>query len=300
MDKIKTMTLFTAVVEQGSFAGAARQVGLTPAMVGRRIAALEAELGFVLLNRSTRQMQLTPGGQAYYEGCLRILGEVTELEESLLSEHQIRPKGLITLSAPDGLGSPYLVEAIGDFRRQYPAIRFDLRLTNEPLDLVEARIDLAVRLAFELADSSLVATPLGHTGFGLYASADYLAARGTPGCLADLKAHDCLHMGASRYGDYWRVIADGKPVNFRQPWALTVPSTECLAHALCEGMGIAMLPALFAAPLVATGKVVEIAGVVEFPRLTVYGIYPTRKHLPYRVRLFLDFLKGWMVNQLAG
>jgi len=291
MDKHGDMQLLVTVVEAGSFAAAARQVDLTPAMVGRRIAALEQQLGFTLLNRSTRQMHLTPGGQSYYDGCKRILEQVEELEESLSSEHQSRPQGLIRLSAPDGLGSPYLVEAIQAFRHLYPEIRFDLNLANTPVDLSAEQLDLVLRLSFDLADSSLVATRLGDTGFSLYASQQYLEARGIPRSIEALEKHDCLSLSNSRYGDYWHLIRDGKPVQLKLPWAVTFDSTENMIHAVVAGLGIALIPDIFAHHHLAAGKLVKLEGIAEFPKPGLYALYPARKHLPWRVRLFLDFLK---------
>lgn len=300
MDKFKDMALLTAVVEKGNFAKAAKAVDLTPAMVGRRIAAQEDELGFMLFNRSTRRMELTPGGRTYYEGCQRILSEVRELEESVTNSQQVNPKGIIRLTAPDGIGSPFLVNSIKNFRKIYPEVRFDINLTSTPLDLIKDKIDLSIRLAFELEDSSMVATKLGTTSFGLYASAEYLHERGAPANLNDLKSHDCLHMGSSKYGDYWSVIVDGNVVNFRQPWALTVPNTECLMQSIAEGMGIAMVPEIFAKPYVQRKAIVRLDDITEFPKLTIYAIYPTRKHLPYRVNLFLDYLKDWAPQKLGA
>lgn len=291
MDRFKDMQLLAAVVEHGSFARAADAVELTPAMVGRRIAALENRLGFVLFNRTTRRMELTPGGRSYYQGCEAILQNVTELEESVTSAHQSNPKGLIRISAPDGLGSPFLIGMIQQFRLQYPQIRFDIDLSSEPKDLILDAIDLSLRLAFELADSSVVASPLGETGFALYAAPDYLQQRGVPDNLQDLQRHDCLHMGSSRYGDYWNLLADGQRISYRQEWAVTVPNTQCLLNAAISGMGIAMIPQIFARKAFSSGDLQEITGIAEFPRVSIYAMYPTRRHLPYRVNLFLDFLK---------
>ncbi|WP_261844833.1 LysR family transcriptional regulator [Aliamphritea ceti] len=298
MDKLRDMHLFVTAVEKGSFSQTAKTVGLTPAMVGRRIAAIEAELGFMLFNRTTRRMELTPGGRTYYDGCKSILANVSELEESVTSAHQTNPKGRIKLSAPDGLGSPFLIEAVKVFRKSYPQVSFDIDLSSTPLDLIKEQIDLSIRLAFELDDSSMVASRLGRTTFGLYASEDYLSERGKPASLDVLKEHDCLHMRGSKYGDYWSVIVDGNVVNFRQPWALTVPNTECIIQAVSDGMGIALIPRMFAREAEEEGKLKLLNGIAEFPALSIYAMYPTRKHLPYRVHLFLDFLKQWAPEKL--
>lgn len=294
------MALMAAVVEQGNFAQAAKVVDLTPAMVGRRIAAIEEKLGFKLFNRSTRWMELTPGGQTYYEGCKRILTEVYELEESVTSSHQTNPKGMIRLTAPDGLGSPFLIDMIHEFRQPYPDVRFDIDLSSEPKDLIAEKIDLSIRLAFELEDSSMIATKLGRTSFALYASEQYLNEKGYPQTLNDLKQHDCLHMGASKYGDFWNVIVAGELTRFRQDWALVLPNTECLIQAVAKGLGIALIPTLLVDTHIKTGRIIQLEGIADFPKLTVYAMYPTRKHLPYRVNLFLDFLKDNAPKLLAS
>ena len=299
MDKLRDMRLLLTVVEKGNFAQAAKAVGLTPAMVGRRIAAIEARLGFMLFNRTTRQMELTPGGHTYYEGCKRILSDVRELEESVTSAHQTNPKGLIRITAPDGMGSPFLINAIKHFKKNYPDVTFDINLTSTPLDLIKEKIDLSIRFAFELEDSSLVATKLGQTTFNLYASQDYLERQGTPTNLEDLKQHDCLHLSGGKYGDCWTLIVDGNLINYHQPWALVLPNTECMIRAATEGLGVAMIPTLFAEAYVSRQKLTPITGVVEFPELTIYALYPSRKHLPFRVNLFLDFLKAWAVEELS-
>ncbi|WP_208638759.1 LysR family transcriptional regulator [Vibrio rhodolitus] len=299
MDKYRNMQLFCTVVDQGSFAKAAKSLKLTPAIVGRHIAALENQLGFVLLNRTTRSMQLTPGGRGYYEGARAILNEIDALEDSLSSTHQVNPTGLIRLSAPDAMG-PILMQAIKLFRHDYPNIRFDLVLANQQLDLIKHEIDLTFRFAFELQDSSYIATKLGQTTMGLYASPGYLQLRGTPTNLADLEQHDCLHMGTNRYGDNWILSVDGRNVTFRQPWIAVISDTHTLIQAVIDEMGIVMLPKIFVSQPLSKGELVEIKGIAEFPPVGIYGMYPTRKHIPYRLSLFLDHLKQWMPHNLPN
>lgn len=292
MSKFKDMQLFALVVEKGNFAQAAKAAQLTPAMVGRRIAAMEKTLGFVLFNRNTRQMHLTPNGKSYYEGCKQILSDVAELEDSLSANHQSNPKGLIRISAPDALGNT-LLDAIVVFKQTYPEIRFDLDLSNAPQDLLKEQIDLSLRLAFELEDSSLVATRLLQSQFGLFASHEYLEKHGKPQTLEDLQHHACLSMTQSKDGGYWHIMKQGKPIHYKQQWALTLSTTPSLIHAVERGLGLAMIPRLF----VANSQLIELTDVVEFPELTLYGIYPSRRHLPFRVNLFLQHLKGWFASK---
>jgi len=294
VDKLKDMQLFCEVVEKGNFANAAKSIGVTPAIVGRRIASLENALGFVLLNRTTRSMLLTPSGKAYYEGAKKIIENLAELEDTLGSEHQKNPGGVIRISAPDAFGCNFLVEAIQEFQQQYPNIRFDLLLENNYADLIDDAIDLAFRFSFDLQDSSYIASKFAETTFGLYASPGYIAKYGQPGHISDLEKFNCVHMGANRYGDYWHLKVNGKNVSYKQPWALVVSNTECYLKAITSGMGIGLLPILFAHEECLKGSIVEIDGLTEFPTIGVYGIYPTRKHLPHRLRLFIDFLKAWL------
>lgn len=291
MDKLKDMQLFCEVVERGNFANAAKSISVTPAIVGRRIAALENELGFVLLNRTTRKMLLTPSGKAYYEGAKKIIENLEELEDALGSEHQKTPGGVIRLSAPDGLGTPFLVEAIQEFQTLYPNVRFDLLLQNNQVDLIEESIDLAFRFSFDLQDSSYVANKFGETTFNMYAAPSYIERRGQPQHFSELENFECLHMGANRYGDYWKLSVNGEAVAYRQPWSVVLSNTESYLAAIVNGMGIGVLPELFAREEFKKGSIIKVAGVAEFPTLGVYGIYPTRKHLPHRLRLFIDFLK---------
>lgn len=292
MDKYKNMQLFCTVVEKGSFAKASKAIGVTPAIVGRRIADLENELGFVLLNRTTRSMQLTPGGKDYYKGAKRIMADVEQLEDSLSSDHQHNPNGLIRLSAPDGL-APFLVPAIKKFRERYPNIRFNLMFNNTQTNLIEEEIDLTLRLSFDLQDSTYIAAKLGATTFGLYASPQYLEERGIPTHFSELEYHDCIHMGDSRYGDTWTLRVNDKNVTYRQPWSLVVSNTAAIIQAIQIGMGIGIVPTIFVREYVIQNQLKELTGLTSFPKLGIYGLYPTRRHMPYRMTLFLDFLKDW-------
>lgn len=290
MDKYRNMQLFCTVVDKGSFSKAAKALGMTPAIVGRHIAAMEAQLGFILLNRTTRSMQLTSGGKTYYEGARAILAEIEQLEDSLTSAHQKAPAGLIRLSAPDAMGV-FLIKIIKEFRQQHPKIRFDLTLSNNHLNLIEDKIDLSIRFSFELQDSSYIATKLGESEFGLYASPSYIQKNHTPSDHTDLINHDCLHMGNSRNGDYWMLTVDGKTLSYRQPWVAVISDSHTLIQAAINGMGIAMIPSIFVNFAVKNNALTKIENVADFPVANIYAMYPSRKHVPYRLSLFLTYLK---------
>lgn len=295
MDKYRNMQLFCTVVDRGSFSKAAKALGMTPAIVGRHIAAMEESLGFRLLNRTTRSMHLTSGGKAYYQGAQTVLSQIEQLEDSLTTAHQNNPEGLIRLSAPDAMG-PFLMKAIKEFRTEYSGIRFDLALSNSKSNLIEEEIDLSIRFAFELQDSSYIATKLGESDFGLYAAPSYIDEYQAPSNYTELKNHDCLHMGSSRDGDYWMLTVDGKSLSYRQPWIAVISDTNTLIQATMDGMGIAMIPSVFVNTHINNGDLVKIENVADFPVVNIYGMYPTRKHVPYRLSLFLEYLKANLIR----
>lgn len=293
MDKLKDMQLLCHIVEKGNFVKAAKVLGVTPAIVGRRVAAMEDALGFILFNRTTRSMQLTSVGNSYYQGAKQLLDQVMQLEESLTSQHQNNPSGMIRISAPDELGSQFLIQVIKEFNQSYPNIQFDLNMDNKPVNLIEEDIDLSFRLSFDMQDSSYIAVKLTSTTFGLYASPNYLAERGTPTHIDDLVQHDCLHMGSNRYGDVWHFEINGKAVTYRQPWKLVLSNSSALFQALFNDMGIGLLPSMFCKKHLENSRLVEIKDIAQFPKLGVYAMYPTRKHIPYRMTLFLNYIKYW-------
>ncbi|NVO57933.1 hypothetical protein HW561_19215 [Rhodobacteraceae bacterium B1Z28] len=181
--------------------------------------------------------------------------------------------------------------AINEFRCSYPDVHFELHLTNQPVDLIEERIDLAFRLTYDLQDSAMIARKIGHAKLCLYASNEYLKQKGQPVELADLEHHDCVHVGTTRYGDYWTIIESGKIVRFRKPWSLIIPNTLSLVQAVAEGAGIAAISDLFVRDHACANQLIRLDGVVEFPDLEFFALYPSRKHLAYRVTLFSDFLR---------
>ncbi|MCG9629039.1 LysR family transcriptional regulator [Vibrio mediterranei] len=293
MDRFNDMQLFCSVVEKGNFAKTAKAIGVTPAIVGRRIAAMEDHLGFILFNRTTRSMKLTPVGLSYYKGAKQLINQAIELEESLTSEHHKKPSGKIRLSAPDEFGSEFLIPVIQDFNKRHPQISFELITDNQPVNLIEEEMDLSFRFSFDLQDTSYVASKLTSTPLSLFASPQYLASKGRPKGIADLINHDCLTISLNRDEGTWSLFVDGKIISHKQPWKLAVSDSRSLLNALSRGMGLCIVPRIFCQSLIEEGKVVEIKGVIDTPMIGIYVMYPNRKHVPYRVRLFIDFIKGW-------
>ncbi|CAM3778273.1 LysR family transcriptional regulator [Parendozoicomonas haliclonae] len=297
MDKLRNMALFCRVVEQGSFAKAAHELNLTPAIVGRHVASLEQSLGMRLILRTTRSMEITPAGQEYYNGCKRILENVEILEHSLNLGQTGEPKGLIRIGAPDGFAAPYLLDQVASFQEIYPQVQVDILEDNGRTDMVKDHIDLMIRFAIALDDANYIATPLTTTPLALFASPEYIERRGRPTSINDLNTHDCLLFSASRYGGTWPVIIDGAPKKLQLPWRLSFTNTHVLISALDKGLGIGLMPEILARGL-SQKELVKIDDLFDFHTVTIYAIYPSREYIPERVRLFLEHLKQTFKKRL--
>ncbi|KIC17303.1 LysR family transcriptional regulator [Leisingera sp. ANG-Vp] len=290
MDKLRKMAVFARVVELGSFAAAAADQNVTPAMVGRHVADLEATLDQRLINRTTRSMEVTEAGQRYYHGCKAMLEQLDALEQEVADQQGSRPAGIIRLAAPEGLGS-LLLDAVESFQAQYPEVLFDLVIDNAQTDFVSANVDLAVRLAISLEDSSLIVSKLSNTRLGLFAAPSYLTKNGTPAGVSDLGSHACLVFGGSRFGDSWPLVTQTGVQKLRQPWRLVMNQTHIYRDALVRGMGIGLLPEIMAADLVEAGFLSPVTLDARFPDVGVFAVYPNRAFQPRRVSLFLQHLR---------
>ena len=184
-----------------------------------------------------------------------------------------------------------MLGAVESFQAQYPGVLFDLVFDNAQTDFVSANVDLAVRLAISLEDSSLIVSKLSDTRLGLFAAPSYLAKNGTPAGVPDLGSHACLAFGGSRFGDSWPVVTQTGVQKLRQPWRLVINQTHIYRDALVRGMGIGLLPEIMAADLVEAGFLSAITLDVRFPDVGVFAVYPDRAFQPRRVSMFLQHLR---------
>ncbi|MGH0000497.1 LysR family transcriptional regulator [Pseudovibrio ascidiaceicola] len=290
MDKLRKMALYCRVVELGSFVAAAQAQNVSPAIVGRHVSDLEAMLKVRLINRTTRSMEVTEAGHRYYQGCKISLAQLAALEQDMMSKEGEALSGIIRLAAPEGLGSPHLLGAIEGFQALYPNILFDLVLDNGQTDFISENVDLSIRLAISMQDSSLIVRKLSGTRLCLYAAPAYLAEHGTPKCQEDLNQHACLAFGASRFGDSWPIVTDKGLTKLRQPWRLVVNQTQTYRKALTNGMGIGLLPAVMAEEQVKAGSLTPLSLDDTLPDVGIYAVYPNRDFQPERVSLFLEHL----------
>ncbi|AEV37812.1 transcriptional regulator, LysR family protein [Pseudovibrio sp. FO-BEG1] len=290
MDKLRKMALYCRVVELGSFVAAAQDQNVSPAIVGRHVSDLEAMLKVRLINRTTRSMEVTEVGHRYYQGCKISLAQLAALEQDMTNEEGEALSGIIRLAAPEGLGAPHLLSAIESFQGFYPNILFDLVLDNGQTDFISENVDLSIRLAISMQDSSLIVRKLTDTRLCFYAAPSYLAKHGTPKKLEDLDQHACLAFGASRFGDSWPIVTDMGLSKYRLPWRVVVNQTQFYRKALMKGMGIGLLPEIMVAEQAEDGSLTPLSLDVTLPEVGIYAVYPNREFQPKRVSLFLKHL----------
>jgi len=278
------MEAFVRVVDAGSFTAAARRWGRSKAVVSKYVAALEEHLGVPLLRRTTRSLSLTDAGRGYHARCVDLLGELEAVEAGLRSDH-VEPRGLLRVTAPPGFMDRYARLMTTAFVERYPEITMDLLLTHRMVDLVEEGIDVALRVTVP-RDSSLVARRLGPAPLVAVASPAYLARRGAPRTPGDLRAHACLVDTNFRDRGRWRFR--GETVEVDGPFRVNSPTV--VRDLAAAGHGVAVVPAFVAAAHLDDGRLVEVlAGELAFD-WAVYAVYPRRRYLARRVRVFIDHL----------
>jgi DNA-binding transcriptional LysR family regulator len=283
------MAVFAKVVESASFAAAARHFDISPAMVTKHVRKLEERLGVRLLNRTTRRVSVTEVGQNYYERCLRILSEVEDAERAA-SDLQAAPRGLLRVTTSVSFGSHQLAPAIADYLIAYPDVSVDLILQHNYVDLVEERIDLAIRLG-QLSDSSLIAKKLYAVEMVLCASPGYLAANGTPQQPRDLVKHNCLiYTYAAPRAWTFTDQKTGKADVIRISGRLLANSGDALLAFALKDTGIVLAPDYLVADELGAGRLIRLLPAYTTRELPVYAVYPHSHCLSAKTRTFIDFL----------
>jgi DNA-binding transcriptional LysR family regulator len=288
MDQIKQIAAFVNSATRGSLSAAAQIEGITPAVIGRRLDALEARLGVKLLLRTTRKLTLTFEGQAFLEDCQRILNELANAEAAV-SLGGIRASGHLSLSAPAGFGRRHVAPLVAGFMQANPGVTVTLDLSDRLVDLLNEGIDCAVRIG-ELADSSLVSSKLGEMRRVVVGSPDYLARHGVPRVPGDLAAHNCLSLGQQR-GWTLRQTPGGEAVSFKVSGSFACNDGAVLHEWALAGEGLSWRSMWEVGDDLAHGRLVPVLDDYAAAPMGIYAVFPQRRHLPLRVRLFLDQLK---------
>jgi len=306
VDKFAALTVFTRVVEQGSFVRAADKLGLSTSAVSRHVSDLEAHLATRLLNRTTRRLSLTESGQAFHERCVQLLADLAEAEEAT-SATTLVPRGTLRLTSAITFGIRHLAPALADFTALHPQVDFDVELSDRTVDIVEEGLDLAVRIG-SIGSQALIARKLATTQMVLVAAPSYLARRGTPRTHADLAAHACLTYEYLAGRNVWRLRdRAGVEHSVRVGGAAHANNGQFLAALAAAGVGIALEPDFIVAPEIRAGSLVPVLPDYAAPTSDIVVAYPSRRHLSAKVRVFVDFLARrfagvpeWALPGIAG
>lgn len=283
------MMVFTKVAKAGSFAAAAKELGISRAMATKHVMQLENSLGVRLLNRTTRQLSLTEVGNAYFERCLQILDDVEEAELAV-THMQTEPRGTLKVACPPFFGTYHLAPAISDYLKQYPDMQVELLLQGGSIDVIEAGLDMAVYLG-GLAESSLIARKLATSHQVVCGAPEYFARHGTPKTPQDLKQHNCLYNWSWPLKDHWQFCdKDGGKTVIRVTGNLQANVSGALRLAAINGLGLVLLPTYMAGYDLRKGRLQAVLTDYEPARLDIHAIYPHRKNLSAKVRTFVDFL----------
>lgn len=288
MDQLKQIESFVNSATRGSLSAAAAIEGITPAVIGRRLDALEARLGVKLLIRTTRKLSLTFEGQAFLEDCQRLLNDLANAEAAV-SLGSIRASGHLKVSAPAGFGRRHVAPQVATFMQANPGITVTLDLTDRLVDLLNEGIDCAVRIG-EMADSSLVSSKLGEMRRVIVASPKYLEQRVAPQQPADLAGHNCLSLGQQRG---WTLCETpgGEVKSFKVAGSFDCNDGAVLHEWALAGEGLAWRSMWEVGGDLLSGKLVSLLDEYAAPPMGIYAVFAQRRHLPLRVRLFLDQLK---------
>jgi len=284
---LNEMAIFVHVVEAGSFTGAAKNLGLPKSTVSRKITQLEERLGVRLIQRTTRSLRLTDTGNAYYNQCARILGEIEEANIAV-TQMQSTPTGTLRLTAPLLFGSTVLSGLVAEYMEQHPQVAVDMVLSDQCLDLVQEGIDIAFRIG-QLEDSSLIGRYLGDVRGILCASPDYISAHGTPTNPEQLSDHQLLTQ--STWANNWTMQGpDDEQMTVQVKPRLQVNDFASLYTLALSGAGIAPLPLLIASPAIRSGDLVPLLCDWPFEASPIHALYPSNRHLSAKVRSFVDFI----------
>jgi len=296
MDRFVAMAVFAQVVDSGGFTRAAEVLRMPKATVTTLVQNLEAHLGVKLLNRTTRRVEVTPDGAAYYERCTRILADVQETE-SALSTARASPQGRLRVDVSVAFGRRVLMPALPEFLELYPGIRIEVGCTDRPVDLLEEGVDCVVR-AGELPDSSLVAKRIGLLDFVCCAAPSYLARHGVPEHPRDLTRHRVVNFFSPRTGKMmpWDFTGAGERVEIMLEGPVATNDSEAYLAAGLAGLGIVQLTHGMVSQHVAEGRFVQVLREWTIDPLPLYAMYPRNRHLSAKVRVFVE----WVAELVAA
>lgn len=289
MDRIDGLRAFVSVVDAGSFTRAGERLGISNKLVSKYVAALEAQQGVTLLNRTTRALSMTPAGERFLGGARRVLAAVEELDADTRADEGSLT-GRLRVTAPVTFGEMFAAELTRDFIARNPGISIDLRLTDRYVDLAAEGFDLAVRIGV-LADSSLIGRRIGGTESWVVASPDYIARHGRPRHPQELRDHQVIRDSNAASAHRGTFVIEGKAVSVPLPGRITVNSAQAVRKLALLSEGLAMIPRFVIAEDVAQGRLERLLAGFPGPQLDIQALYLPQPFIPPRLSAYLEHLR---------
>lgn len=295
MDKLRCIEVFVEVAQSLNFSTAAHRLGMARGTASKHVSWLERSLGAQLLTRTTKSVALTEAGLSLLENGRELLERVESIDAAVKAHVKV-PKGVLRVGTPPSFGAVHLLPAVGAFSTDHPDIQISLYFDDGRSDLITEGLDLSVRIAPSLNDTSQVAYPLAKVPQFLVASRQYLQRHGAPNSVADLANHNCLVHALKSPTNSWSFTGPEGNTSVRVTGTIRSTFGEALRHAAILGHGIAMHPTYMVAQDLKDGSLVTLLPAYRPTELSIYCVVPVRKNLPVRVRIFLDFLANWFRN----
>lgn len=289
---VRLLQAFAETARRRSFAGAARELGLSASAVTKSVQRLEQQLGLRLFQRTTRRVALTQEGEALYERCKRVLDDLAELALHAAGA-AAAPTGVLRVDVPVTYGKKKVLPALAALARRHPGLRIEVRLSDQFVDVIGSGVDAVVRVG-KVADTRLVARRIDQQRLGVYGSPAYFARKGRPRRPADLERHDCVlfQMLTSGRHRQWDFQHRGKALALHPAPAHVVNDAEGLVSAACAGMGLVQVPDLVAADAARAGALEEVLVAYRPAAMPISIVFASTRHMPVRLRAFIDELAG--------
>ncbi|AKU21253.1 LysR family transcriptional regulator [Massilia sp. NR 4-1] len=289
MGQFRQISTFVEVVAKGSLSAAARAEGIAPAVIGRRLDALEQRLGVKLLQRTTRKLALTDEGAAFLEDCQRILGELEDAETAV-AERSARATGHLLISAPAGFGRQHVAPLLPSFLAEHREVTATLNLNDRVVDLIGEGVDVAIRIA-SMSDSNLVSAKLADNRRVVVATPAYLKRHGKPLALDDLAQHNCLAISSDGSQRGWTFRENGKNVTRKVNGNMACNDGAVLHAWVLADKGLAWRSMWEVGGDIEAGRLCSVLDEYSAPGNDIYAVFAQRRHLPLRIRAFVDFLR---------
>lgn len=289
MELPSQMVLFARVVQAGSFSSTARELGQSPSAVSRQIGFLEDRVGVRLLNRTKHGLSVTDEGRSFYERCVAISDQIHEAE-AFASSLDDRPKGLLRVVSTVAFGKSQLLPTLSGFLAKYPDVNLSLEFTDRKLDLAQENVDVAIRFTEQLGNDNDVARKLARNRRLICASPAYLEKFGQPKTFSDLKMHNCLRITDLEIWNDWLGLEAMGGRALSLPSNLEANSADAIYHATLAGIGVARLPTYLIGTDITAGRLIHILPEFKDEASELHAIYPERRNLSSKVRVFIDYL----------